>query len=162
MSILEVPQWDGLAPYLDFEDKVAFLAWTLSKLPQAPTPVQEIYENGFYLRVMTIPKGAIFVGRKHLLGHEVTLTKGSCIHIQPDGQKYFIKAPFTMMSQPGFYVVCYALEDLVAFTAHAEGVTEADAFEPAEVMLERGKRVESKLLHNSVMAKLAVGAVCQD
>jgi hypothetical protein len=153
VSILEVPQWDGLTPYLDFEDKVALMAWTLSKLPQAPTPVQEIHENGFYLRVMTIPKGAIFVGRKHLLGHEVTLTKGSCIHIQPDGQKYFIKAPFTMMSKPGFYVVCYALEDLVAFTAHAEGVTEADAFESAEVMLERGKAIAARLDYQKLLCE---------
>jgi hypothetical protein len=159
MNLVEIPEWDGLAPYLNWEDKVAYLAWMLSKLPQAETPVKELWENGFYFRVMTIPKGTLFIGRRHLLGHEVTLTKGSCIHIQPDGQRYLIKAPFTMISNPGFYVVCYALEDMVAYTAHPEGVTEAEAFEDSKVMLDRGRQIESKLSHDKVMAKLAVGEV---
>lgn len=153
MSDLAVKDWDGISPYLSWEDKVAFIAYTLSRAPpSAETPVYEIFENGFYIRVMTIPKDVLFVGRKHLVGHEVTLVKGSCIHCAPDGLKYLIKAPFTMQSPPGFYTVFLSLEDMIAYTKHANPTDsrdskalEAAAFEPAEVVLKRGKRIAYEL-----------------
>jgi hypothetical protein len=153
MNDLEIPQWDGIAPYLSWEDKVAYIAYKLSLLPpSAPTPVYEVFENGFYIRVMTIPAKTLFVGRKHLVGHEVTLVKGSCIYCAPDGLKYLIKAPFTMQSPPGFYAVFFSLEDMIAYTAHANPTDsrdgealEAEAFEHPEIVLKQGKRIAYEL-----------------
>jgi hypothetical protein len=138
---------------LSWDDKVALIAYKLSRLPpSAEAPVHELFENGFYIRVMTIPKDVLFVGRKHLVGHEVTLAKGSCIHCAPDGLKYLIKAPFTMQSPPGFQVVCLSLEDMIAYTKHPNPSDSRDgkaledaAFEPVGAVLRRGKSIAYEL-----------------
>jgi len=168
MNDLVVREWDDVSPYLSWEDKVAFIAYKLSLLPpSAETPVQEIFENGFYIRVITIPKDVLFIGRKHLIGHEVTLVKGSCIYCAPDGLKYLIKAPFTMQSTPGFSVVCLSLEDMIAYTKHPNPTDsrngkalEGEAFEPVEAVLKRGKRIAYELDYQARLRR-AKELLCQ-
>jgi SET domain len=157
MTDLAVKGWDD-NPYLSWEDKVAFMAYKLGQMRGAETPIHEVFENGFYIRVMTVPKDVLFIGRKHLVGHEVTLVKGSCIYCAPDGLKYLIKAPFTMQSPPGFYAVFLSLEDMIAYTKHPNPeesrdgkALEAKAFEPPEVVLRRGRVVSARLDYQALL-----------
>jgi hypothetical protein len=164
MTDLAVRDWDYVAPYLSWDDKVAFMAYKLSRLqPTAETPVHELFENGFYIRVMTIPKDVLFVGRKHLVGHEVTLVKGSCIYCAPNGLKYHVKAPFSMQSTPGLHMVLLSLENMIAYTKHPNPTDsrdgkalEAKAFEPSDVVLRRGRVISARIDYQALLTEFKI------
>ncbi len=157
MNELSVPQWDSIGPYLSWEDRVAFIAYRLSLLPpSAEAPVTEIFENGFYIRVMTIPKGTFIIGRKHLKPHKMVLSKGSAIMCLKNGNKVLFTAPFSIDTEPGFQSVALTLEDTVVYTMYETEeksfkVLESEAFEAADVVLKQGKVVSDQFDYQNLL-----------
>lgn len=146
----EIQQWDS-APQLTWKEKVAWVAYELSLLPQGEAPVEHIFAPGVYIREMTIPKGMLFIGRPHSVGHVIQLVKGSVILIGPEG-KFPLTAPYQVQSQPGQNIVCYTVTDVVARTIHMNvlecrdtTLLERTAFDSAQDIIDLGERLHKQV-----------------
>jgi hypothetical protein len=153
-----IPRWDQY-PTLSFRDKVAYLTYELTKLPQVEMPLLHIFENGFYIREIEIPAGTLFLGRMHRHGHRCELMKGSLVQVLPDGSKREVHAPFGVDTQAGFHMVLYTLTDVVGRTIHPNGgesrdivALEDDIFESVEALLMLGEQIAQRLLPSDVAA----------
>src|SRR5713226_7262737 len=95
-----IPQWDQVPARLSWKEKVAYVAYQLSLMPQSPTPVEHIFATGVYIREMRILAGTLFVGRAHRFGHICQLVEGSVILINENG-KVRLDAPAQVTTVPG-------------------------------------------------------------
>jgi len=136
---------------LSWDDKVSILAVKFKSLESVATPppsqLTHRFEPGFYIRTMTLPAETIVLGRKHLRGHEVRLTKGSATYITARG-KMRVSAPFMIFTAPGFSMVGYIHEDSEVETWHTNPdelrdveLLESRDFAPAELTLARGQEL---------------------
>jgi len=148
-----IPRWDDLTD-LSWKEKVAYLAYENSKLPQANSPVRHIWVDGFYIREMCIPAGALVVGREHLLGHETELVIGEVLHVT-DSERRKLSAPYREHTTPGYHVIVYTLTDIVCRTVHPNpnGVTDYKVLEdiifgPAEEVMKLGESISVKRLQS--------------
>jgi len=149
---MQIEVWDRLPPTLTWEEKIALLAHQFMKLEQTVTPLEHRFEPGWYIRTMKIPKETFFVGRKHLLGHDIRLLQGDVIYVTDKG-KTRVQAPFSLHSAPGFYAIAYTITDVLAETWHENTQENRDtdalelrAFEPASALLDRGRLIQERLL----------------
>ena len=156
MNDIVIPHWDA-HPHLPWKDKVAYLAYEFSKLPQAPTPVEHTVGHGMYVRRMRIPAGTLFIGRAHRKGHECCLAKGSIILITSE-RKRRIDATTHVHTMPGFHMVLYALTDVVGETTHYNPTNshdfeamENDAFEPAETLIALGRSIAGRVRYHTML-----------
>lgn len=142
-------------PTLTWGDKVALVAAKLKSLeeefPPPEAPLSHKFQDGMYVRCMTIPAETVFIGRKHLLGHEVHLIKGRAIYITPKG-KFEVEAPFSVHTAPGFYMVAYIVEEVEVESWHSNKeeirdirALEEKYFEPPELLIARGQLLEKQL-----------------
>lgn len=76
------------------------------------------FARGLYAREITIPKGVLLTGKIHLFEHVNIISKGDISVLTEDGVKR-IKAPATIISQPGIKRIGYAHEETVWTTVHA-------------------------------------------
>ena len=99
------------------------------------------FAPGLYAREITIPKGAVLTGKIHLFGHINIISKGDISVLTEQGVKR-IKAPATIVSEPGIKRVGFAHEETVWTTVHActepdpesaENALVVDTFEQFEV-----------------------------
>ena len=86
------------------------------------------FADGLYAREITIPKGAVLTGKIHLFEHINIISKGDISVLTEEGVKR-IKAPATIISQPGIKRVGYAHEETVWTTVHACRVADAEEAE---------------------------------
>lgn len=84
--------------------------------------------HGLYAREITIPKGCTLTGKIHLFEHINIISKGEISVLTEHGVKR-IKAPATIISQPGIKRVGYAHEETVWTTIHACNVKDGDEAE---------------------------------
>lgn len=144
---MDVEQWDKVPEVLTWKEKVAYVAYQVSLMPQNETPVEHIFAPGVYIREMRIPAGTLFVGRGHFYGHTCQLVSGSLILISPNG-KVRLDAPLQVNTTPGYHMVVYTITDVLARTIHPNvaecrdvaGMT-ADIFESAEEVLKLGQQL---------------------
>lgn len=148
---MDIIQWDQVPEHLTWKEKVAYVAFQISLLPQVAAPVEHIFAPGVYIREMQIPAGMLFVGRAHRYGHICQLVKGSIVMITPNG-KIRLDAPAQVNTVPGYHMVLYSVTDVVGRTIHpnvaectdVEGM-ERDIFESAEELLALGKSLQLRL-----------------
>lgn len=145
-----IPAWDQL-PELSWKEKIAYLTYQFLTMGQTECPVTHQFEQGLYIRDMRIPAGTLFIGRAHRHGHVCQLLEGSVIHIGEFGRTP-LKAPFEMMSIPGYHMVLFAVTDVVGRTVHPNladsrdtDALERDIFEPVEDMRELGASLQKRL-----------------
>jgi hypothetical protein len=91
------------------------------------------FAHGLYAREILVPKGTLLTGKIHLAEHLNIISKGDISVMTEDGIKR-IKAPATLVSQPGIKRVGYAHEDTVWTTIHACSETDIEAIEAALVV----------------------------
>ena len=84
--------------------------------------------RGLYAREITIPKGTLLTGKIHLFEHINIISKGDISVLTEQGVKR-IKAPATIISQPGIKRVGYAHEETVWTTVHACDAKDGDEAE---------------------------------
>lgn len=148
-SVFKIGPIDEL-PELAWREKLAYLAFVFHSMPQIECPLEHTFEDGNYIRTIAIPKGTLFVGRIHRLGHGVELLTGSVIHVREHCRR-LVHAPFSMRTAPGDQVCALALTDITARTVHpAGGCTDIDElerlfFETTQALCESGEQVDQKL-----------------
>jgi len=86
------------------------------------------FAQGLYAREITIPKGTVLTGKIHLFEHINIISKGDISVLTETGVKR-IKAPATIISQPGIKRVGYAHSETVWTTIHACDVKDGDEAE---------------------------------
>jgi hypothetical protein len=155
VSPLEVARIKGGHTCLDkaplsWKEKLAYLAYRIKQGPQADLPLAHIFEGGLYVREMFIPKGSVFLGREHLLGHRCELVAGRILLIGEHGRKE-LGAPAFMHTVPGYQMTLYAITDVVGRTYHPnpQGLTdykvlEDSIFAPAADTLALGAQVAER------------------
>jgi hypothetical protein len=86
------------------------------------------FADGLYAREITIPKGVLLTGKIHLKEHINIISKGDISVLTEHGVKR-IKAPATIISQPGIKRIGYAHEETVWTTVHACNATDPEEAE---------------------------------
>lgn len=109
-------------------EKILALEAEMCKEEQVVIKPVHYFAKGLYAREIFIPKGVLLTGKIHRTEHLNIISKGDISVVTEEGTKR-IKAPFTMISQPGTKRVGYAHEDTVWTTIHATGETDIDKIE---------------------------------
>lgn len=104
-------------------EKVCALEKSMLGMEQLEIPVKHYFSQGVYAREMTIPKGAVVVGKLHKYEQLNILSAGEVLVVGEHGAQQ-VKAPFAMVAPPGSKRAFYALEDSVWTVIH--GTEEKD------------------------------------
>lgn len=80
-------------------------------------PIVDEFGCGTYAREMTIPKGAVVVGKIHKHAHINIISKGQVSVVTEHGKKYYT-APCTFVSEVGLKRAVYAEEETIWTTIH--------------------------------------------
>lgn len=142
--------WNQLPQQLTWKEKAAYLAWRVSQLPQASMPVKHLFEDGRYIREMSIPGQTVFLGRVHRQGHTLELLEGEVILCLPTGQVHK-RAGDRMQTCPGFVAVVFTLTDVRVRSLHPDtgerdiAVLEESLVESADALLELGASIQQRL-----------------
>lgn len=91
------------------------------------------FAKGLYAREIRIPKGTLLTGKIHKHEHLNIISQGEISVLTENGPQR-IKAPCTIISQPGTKRVGYAHEDTVWTTIHATDETEVEKIDNALVV----------------------------
>lgn len=147
---------------ISWMDKMAFITFRLSTMPQIDMPLTHTFEEGKYIREIRIPAGTFLIGSTHLHGHYCELVSGSVMHVT-EHSKSVIHAPYSIQTSPGYQMVVYALTDVVSRTIHPniENTTDIKAledrlFEPKESVLERGHYVNERVLYKCMLRQYGI------
>ena len=105
--------------------KVAALEAAMQSQPQVDCPVKHHFAPGIYLREMTIPTGVVLTGAVHKTSHLSMLSKGH-IYLVGDTDTVELRAPATVLSQPGTKRAIYAVEEAIWTTIHATDTVDLD------------------------------------
>ncbi len=91
-------------------------------------PLEHLFGDGLYIRVMRAPKGMINVSKIHKTTHPFFILEGSLsIHT---GEKIInIKAPHYGITKPGTKRIVYFHEDTTWITVHATKETDLEKIE---------------------------------
>ena len=101
------------------------------------------FAPGVYARELTIPAGFMLTGKIHKTEHLNIISQGEIVVVSPEG-KSIIKAPHTMVSNPGIKRVGYAITDTVWTTIHVTDKTDLDEIEE-EVIAKTFEEVDALL-----------------
>lgn len=130
--LAEFPAADATAALdIDAESlraKVLRLEESLRQYEQLPEEVTHHFAGGVYARELSIPKGAVIVGKIHRHAHLNFLMKGDISVLTEHGIKR-LKAPAVIASSPGIKRAGYAHEDTIWITAHATQETDLEVIE---------------------------------
>lgn len=139
-------------PNLSWADKVAYLAYEMSQEAAEAVTVRHIFVKGFYIREIALSADVVFVGRVHIKGHRMDLLYGA-LELIIEKATVLYKAPDSIQSEPGYQTVLHTLTPCICRTVHENpnelrdvSVLEAEFFEPAGPVLERGAQVVQELL----------------
>ena len=116
------------------EEPAAFRAGVLElqeqwkDLEQVETPIRHYFAAGMYAREMTIPSGTFVIGKIHRHQHISTVSKGD-ITVFTEFGKQRIKAPYTLVAEPGTKRAVYTHEETVWTTFHATNETDLEKLE---------------------------------
>jgi len=105
--------------------KVAALEAAMQSQPQVDCPVKHHFAPGVYIREMTIPTGVVLTGAVHKTSHLSMLSKGH-IYLVGDTDTVELRAPATVLSQPGTKRAIYAVEEAIWTTIHATDTVDLD------------------------------------
>lgn len=108
--------------------KIAELEQFLATHEQIEIPTKHSFSKGVYAREITIPKGAIIVGKIHKHQNMNIISKGHVSFFSTDGAVH-AKAPYTFVASPGVKRVIVAHEETVWTTIHGTDETDLEAIE---------------------------------
>jgi quercetin dioxygenase-like cupin family protein len=91
---------------------------------EAPEP-NHYFANGMYLRELTIPAGALIVGKTHKHEHFLIVTRGRAMVVSEFGEEE-VEAGYVGVSPPGAKRAILALEETTFLTTHVNGTNTQD------------------------------------
>lgn len=106
-------------------EKILALEAALMQLPQADIPLRHYFANGVYGRAITMPQGALIVGKLHKKEHLCIVASGEVSVLTEQGPTR-LKAGEVFASYPGTKRVLYAHEETVWVTVHPNPMNERD------------------------------------
>lgn len=109
--------------HLKLRDKIETMEKLMLQMEQVPIETTHHFAKGLYAREIFIPKGTTLTGKIHKTEHMNVISKGDISVMTDEGIKR-LKAPCTIISQPGTKRVGYAHEDTVWTTFHATDETD--------------------------------------
>jgi quercetin dioxygenase-like cupin family protein len=93
-------------------DKIVRLEAEVSKLPQLEVVPRHYFAEGVYAREITIPKGAVLVGRVHKHSQINIVSRGDAT-VRTESGVIRVQAPYTVASPRGAKRAIYAHEETV-------------------------------------------------
>jgi len=112
----------------DLQGKIQTLEDFLLTLPQTEIPLKHTFSDGVYAREITIPKGALIVGKIHKKRNMNIISRGKVSFFSTDGAIH-CEGPHTFVASPGVKRVIYAHEETVWTTIHGTEETDLDKIE---------------------------------
>lgn len=109
-------------------EKILALEAFLLTLPQAEIPLRHYFAAGLYGRAITMPCGALIVGKLHKREHLCIVASGDVSVLTEDGPKR-LKAGEVFASYPGTKRVLYAHQETVWVTVHATDERDVEQLE---------------------------------
>lgn len=106
-------------------------------------PLEHFFQEGVYVRKITIPKGMACVGKIHKHRHANFLMQGKATVFTESHGSQVLKAPLFMMSEPGTKRTVLALEDVVWYTIHRTDSQDLEQIEK-EVIAETYEQLEAE------------------
>jgi quercetin dioxygenase-like cupin family protein len=129
--------------------KILVLEATMREMDgQIEIPVRHYFANGLYAREMTMPAGAVAVGKIHKTQHINVLSKGKVTIATEDGPRT-VEAPYTWVVEAGKKAAAVAHEETVwtSFCVNPTNETDLD-------------KLEATLISPSYLDELEGGVVC--
>lgn len=91
-------------------------------------PLKHHFSKDVYARELFIPKGTLAIGKIHKHQNLNIMSKGELSILSVDGC-FRVKAPYTIVSDPGVKRLVYAHEDTVWTTIHGTSETDLEKIE---------------------------------
>ena len=120
-------------------DRICEFQTVIEKLPQIEVPLKHRFLDGLYSREVTMPKGSIVVSKTHNLENLTIISQGECVELTEGHEVRYLKAPCTMISEPGIKRALYMLEDTVWTTVHQNPENTRDIKELEQLYLKPDK-----------------------
>lgn len=114
----------GMVATLDFER----LAADMLDLPQADLQLKHLFAPGVYMRMITVPKGAVILGHEHKTEYFNIVLSGSA-SVLMNGRIIDVKGPCIIKSAAGTQKLAYTTEEMIWLTVHATEETDIDKIE---------------------------------
>jgi len=108
--------------------KVELLLAKSLELPQVDCQTKHYFGPSLYIREVTMPAGAVVIGKPHRKEHMCVMLQGRMIIVDADGNKKELVAPLTFVGGPG-RKVAYILETTVFQNILATDETDIDVLE---------------------------------
>jgi len=97
-------------------------------MPQVECLEKHHFGPGLYIKEVTLPAGAVIIGKPHKVEHMCVLLQGKMVIAKEDGSKVELVAPMTFVSPPG-RKVAYILETVVFQNIFATNETDVEKLE---------------------------------
>jgi hypothetical protein len=108
--------------------KVEVLLSQVEKMPQVDCQTKHYFGPSIYIREVTMPAGAVVIGKPHKKDHMCVMLQGKMIIIDADGIRKELVAPMTFVGSAG-RKVAYILETTVFQNILATDETDIDVLE---------------------------------
>ena len=108
--------------------KVGALLGTLEEAPLIQCEEKHHFGPGLYIKEVTMPAGALIVGKVHKVEHMCVMLTGRMILVQEDGTRTELVAPATFVAKPG-RKVAYIIETTVFQNIYATDETDVEKLE---------------------------------
>lgn len=112
----------------EIRDIIANVQKAVEAEPQLEVPIQHYFSKDVYAREMTLPEGALIVGKIHKFENLNILSKGEVSVLSIDGVVR-MKAPATFVGSVGAKRVILAHSDVVWTTIHGTDEKDVDKIE---------------------------------
>ena len=109
-------------------DTVLKLEHEIKKMEQVECPLKHYFSDGIYVREITMPAGAVIIGKIHKYSHMNIISKGHVTFSDETGIRT-IKAPYTFRSNAGSKKALYIHEETVWSTIHPTKETDIEKIE---------------------------------
>jgi hypothetical protein len=108
--------------------KVEHLLAQVEQLPQVDCQTKHYFGPSLYIREVTMPAGAVVIGKPHRKEHMCVMLQGRMIIVDANGNKKELVAPLTFVGGAG-RKVAYILEDTVFQNILATNETDIETLE---------------------------------
>jgi hypothetical protein len=108
--------------------KVGSLLGTVNDIPLIECTENHHFGPGIYIKEVTMPAGALIVGKVHKVEHMCVMLTGRMILVQEDGSRTEIKAPATFVAKPG-RKVAYIIETTIFQNIYSTDETDLEKLE---------------------------------
>ena len=108
--------------------KVEVLLSQVEKMPQVDCQTKHYFGPSIYIREVTMPAGAVVIGKPHRKEHMCVMLQGRMIIVLEDGIKKELVAPMTFVGSAG-RKVAYIIETTVFQNILATDETDIDVLE---------------------------------